>query len=395
MEGGVNLGMNGRIETLRKGIDGIDAQIVAMLSRRLEAAMLIGREKRIDGIPLRDVERENEVLESAGKSAARQGAISSGAVEGIFGNLIEESARAQEKSCIAVAFQGERGAFSEQAARATFKNCVPLAFRTFTEAFAAVENGDADVALLPVENSTEGPVGEVHDLLAQKNLAAIGEALLRVKHCLVAMPGTELNWITEVYSHPQALGQCSGFLKKELPHARTVPFYDTAGAARMIAAQEMEGAAAIASEGSAVAYGLEILRKGIEDSESNTTRFLALRKGTGKTQMEMGTALKTTDGKEAPQKTEDRLKTSIIFSASHTPSSLSHALEPFAKRSLNLTRIESRPSRRTPWEYVFFLDFEGTSQEGAGREAIEEMKRICRWLNVLGTYPKSRTVIGE
>jgi prephenate dehydratase len=265
-----------------------------------------------------------------------------------------------------IAFQGEYGAYSEEAARAVYPQGRPLPYRTLHDVFAAVASGAVVHAVAPVENSQAGSIDDTYDLLLEhhEHVQIVAEYLLRVRHMLLALPGQTLADIHTVYSHPQALAQSERFLATL--NARIEPAYDTAGSARRIAAEGWRGVAAVASRSAATAYGLEILAEGIETSRENYTRFLAL-------------------GREpAPA---PRTKTSLVISTSNTPGALYHALGPFAARGVNMTKLESRPSRARPWEYIFYLDVEGDAQEEPLRSALNALHGLTPLLVVLGSYP--------
>lgn len=267
-----------------------------------------------------------------------------------------------------VAFQGERGAYSEEAALSYFGPQLEfVACRTLGMVFEAVQSGRADVGMVPVENSLEGAVSETYDLLESSSLSVCGEFSLRVRHCLIANPGVKLEDIRRVYSHPQALAQCRRFLEKL--GADLIPYYDTAGSAYMVKKEGLKDAAAIASKRAAEIYGLHMLAESIEDSPKNYTRFLVV----GKSDHEP-------TGKD---------KTSIVFTTKHVPGALYAALGVFAKRSINLTKIESRPTKQRPWEYNFFVDFEGHRIDANVYEALEELKSYTLSVKILGSYPRA------
>lgn len=268
---------------------------------------------------------------------------------------------------IKVAFQGERGAFSEEAAFSFFGNKIEtVGYKSFSDVFGAVEKGKVDFGIVPIENTLEGTVGQNYDLLLKSRVKIFGEKILRIQHCLVAPKGTKLSSIKKVYSHPQALGQCREFLEKKKLEA--VAAYDTAGSVKLIAEGKLEkNAAAIASERAARVYQMKILKKGIETNKKNFTRFFIISK------------------KEAKEAKEN--KTSIVFSTLHVPGALFKALAPFAKRNINLTKIESRPIVGRPWEYNFYLDFEGHKSDKNVKEALKELKKYTTFLKVLGSYP--------
>lgn len=264
-----------------------------------------------------------------------------------------------------VAFQGEPGAYSEEAARQHFgDSIVTLPCQAIEHIFTVVEQGKADFGVVPVENSTAGSINKSYDLLLEHDLKVHGEISLRVRHNLMTIPG-QADKITQVRSHPQALAQCERYLNR---HGYTaVPWYDTAGSAKDLAASPTPGVAAIASKLAAATYGLEIVDADIEDLHFNYTRFFVVAKG------------------EAPR--SERAKTSLVFSVPNTPGALFAALGEFASRKINLTKLESRPRRNRPWQYVFYLDFDGHWQETAASDAIMHLLRQAAFVKFLGSYP--------
>ncbi len=269
-----------------------------------------------------------------------------------------------------VGFQGEHGAYSEQAIINHFGSGVEtVPSRSIREVFNLTEVGGTDLAVVPIENSIEGSVGETYDLLLTSSVKVVGEIVLRVVHCLIGLPSSKLELIKVVYSHPQALAQCRGFIASL--RAEPMITYDTAGSVKMIQDEGNAEAAAIASERAASLHGMKVLAKGIEDYGRNYTRFLTISKN------------------EAKRTKDD--KTSIIFSVPHTPGSLYKALEIFAREAINLTKIESRPTRQRPWEYYFFLDFEGHTKDKRVASVLGELAKKSVFLKVLGSYPKSKT----
>lgn len=265
-----------------------------------------------------------------------------------------------------VAFQGEPGAYSQEAifqhlgAQVTTLPC-----NSFDDIFTAVENGNATLGLLPVENSQAGSINQAYDLLLDHDLRVVGEVKLRVRHCLLAPPGMTTAEIRRVRSHPQALAQCERYLRTR--GWESVPAYDTAGAARELAAHPEPGTAAIASALAGHTYGLQVLDAGIEDSPDNTTRFFLL-------------------GREEPPPAR-RNKTSIVFATLHTPGALYNALGECASRGINLTKIESRPRRNRPWHYVFYVDMEGHWQDASVNRALLGLLTRTAFLKLLGSYP--------
>lgn len=267
-----------------------------------------------------------------------------------------------------VAFQGEPGAYSEVAVYKQFgAEAQPVPCKSFSKVFRSVELEEAAYGVLPIENSIEGSVNQVYDLLLTYDLKICGEIILKIEHCLIGNPNTNLSSIKRVYSHPQALAQCSRFLEKLLCEA--VPTYDTAGSVKIIREKGSKDEAAIASEKAAELYGMKILARNVSDVTDNYTRYIILSKS------------------DAPPTGDD--KTSIIFSVKHAPGALYEALGVFAKRKINLTKIESRPTRIKPWEYVFYLDFEGHKNEPKCLEALDELRDKTLFVKVLGSYPKA------
>jgi chorismate mutase/prephenate dehydratase len=267
-----------------------------------------------------------------------------------------------------VAFQGEPGAYSESAAYQFFGSKVQVKpCRDFRDVFESVKHQDVEAGVVPVENSLEGSVNQNYDLFFSYDLKVCAEVIVKVEHCLIVNPGTTLDSVKTVYSHPQALAQCRSFL--EHLKYNLVPTYDTAGSVKLIKEQKLLNAAAIASERASELYGMEILARDIADNKENYTRFFVLSK------------------EDSPITGKD--KTSIIFSAKHEPGSLYNALGEFAKRKINLTRIESRPTKKTAWEYNFYLDFEGHRTEPKCIEALKALEKYAIFIKILGSYPKA------
>ncbi|HEX7033047.1 MAG TPA: prephenate dehydratase [Nitrososphaera sp.] len=267
-----------------------------------------------------------------------------------------------------VAFQGERGAFGEMATLQYFPKATLVPKKSFQEVFDAGSDGEVDYIVVPIENSIEGSVNEIYDLLLQTKMSVIGEVYQRVRHCLIANRGA--GKIRFVHSHPQALAQCRGYLQNK--KIESVPAYDTAGAVKMIKENKMLDSAAIASRRAAELYDMEILDEGIEDRKNNYTRFLVLSAKKARASGKGG-----------------NYKTSIIFSVKHVPGALFGIVGEFAIRKINLTKIESRPTKETPWEYNFYVDFEGHTHDKAVREALMSIKRKTSYVKILGSYKKA------
>lgn len=266
---------------------------------------------------------------------------------------------------VKVAFQGEVGAYSESAVYSQFGPSVRAKpIRELSEVFASVKEGDALYGVVPAENSIEGSVNQTYDLFLEYDLKVCGEIILKILHCLIAQPGSQVESIKTVYSHPQALAQCRTYLGKL--GCRLVPTFDTAGSVRMIKEEKLDNSGAIASQRAAEIYGMSILDKEIGDMPNNYTRFFVLSKH------------------DSPYTGKD--KTSIIFSVKSFPGALFNVLKEFAVRNINLTKIESRPTKRTPWAYNFYLDLEGHRTERACQEALKSIKDKTLFMKILGSY---------
>ena len=279
-----------------------------------------------------------------------------------------------------VAYQGIAGAYSEAAAAALFPRETHVAHRTFADVFGALGSGAVHAAVVPVENTHAGAVADVYDLLrAHPTARIVAEAVVRVRHCLLGVPGATLEAVRVARSHPQALAQSGEFLTSR--HIEAEAAYDTAGAAMEVATLADPSVAAIASRRAAMKYGLDVLAEGIETSADNFTRFFALARGGGGAPT------------VAPSHQGGIPKTSLVYTTKNQPGALVRSLAPFASAGLQLTKIESRPSRAAAWDYVFYLDFEGDPAQSPGREALARMQDSCEWIQILGTYPAAGAVL--
>ncbi|MFM7861822.1 MAG: prephenate dehydratase [Candidatus Nitrosotenuis sp.] len=263
-----------------------------------------------------------------------------------------------------ISFQGERGAYSEDAAVTFFADSETIPCHTFAEAIESTETEKTRYSVLPVENSLEGSVGESYDLLRSTNLSVVGEIYYRVSHCLIG--SDKLENIDTVYSHPQALGQCRKFIQKY--KLTPIPAYDTAGSVKIIKELDKRNIACIASRRASAIHGVPIILEGIEDNANNYTRFLVLSK----------------------TKIQDGDKTSIIFSVKHEAGALFNILKEFNDYKINLTKIESRPNKSTPWEYNFYVDFDGNQYDQAIEELLQKISQQCIFLKILGSYKKAK-----
>ncbi|MFC1936986.1 prephenate dehydratase [Chloroflexota bacterium] len=353
------------LEEFRRKIDEADAEIVRLIAERIRVTEEIGEEKRNQGKQVEDREREQRVLKNVGDIANAEH-IEQKAIESIYRQIIAACKRIQGTG---VAFQGETGAYSEEAAFQFFGTSIqPKPCESLDDVFKAVEKDEVLFGVVPVENSLEGSISQVYDLFLDSSLKVCGEIELRVAHCLISVPEARLDSIEKVYSHPQALGQCKTFLRHL--GCELIPTYDTAGSVKIVKEKGKPDGGAIASARAAEIYGMKILAREIEDNPNNFTRFFILAK------------------EDAAPTGND--KTSIVFSVKHRPGALYDALQELARRKINLTKIESRPTRQKPWEYNFYLDFEGHHEDGVCREALAILEDTSIFVKVLGSYPRAR-----
>ncbi len=347
------------LKTIRKNIDSLDSQILLLLNNRMEQVLIAKKFKT----EIEDNEREKEVLDRIGKNSTSL--INTEFMEKVYVEIIKESKRLQQNDFQLIAFQGEHGAYGEVASREWDRDLVPFPCNSFAEVFEGVQSGLYEYGIVPVENTLGGSVGQVNQLLINTDLNVVGAVELPVHHCLLALPGTDHREIRSVYSHPQALSQCRQFLVRN--KLEPVQYSDTAGAAKMLAEKRPKRTAAIASNLSAKLYNLEIIKEKIEDLDRNITRFLVLSK---------------------EENIEDGDKCSIVFATEHKAGTLFNVLEAFAKKNINLTRIESIPNE--PGEYAFFLDFEGSHKNDTVVEALKEVRKITTSLRLMGCYKERR-----
>jgi len=263
---------------------------------------------------------------------------------------------------VRIAYQGEPGAYSEAAALLYAPHTETLPCKSFDEVFDAVSQKRATHGIVPMENSIGGTIHRNYDLLVDHEIPITGEVELDVVHCLQALPGTRIDDIKIVYSHPQALAQCERYLKELGATVEAV--YDTAGGAKLVAEQQMKGAAALASRRAAEVFGLEVLQEAVQDYEFNITRFFVI----GGTQP------------------SDANKTTIVFALPSRPGSLFRALSVFALRDINLSKLESRPIRGRPWEYLFYVDIDARREDLPCGRALTHLAEFAKWTRILGTY---------
>ncbi len=353
------------LEELRRKIDELDQKIVALVAERVKVAGAIGEEKKEQGKAVVDMGREHRVLEHIRELARRQ-QVNEDDMEKVYRQRITASKREQG---IEVAYQGESGAYAEEAVFQFFGVAIqPKPRETLEGVFKAVAAGEVRFGVVPVENSLEGIISRVYDLLLDSDLQVCGETELRVSHCLIACAEAGLDTIKRVYSHPQALAQCRNFLKHL--KCELIPTDNTATSVRLVKEKGTPDNAAIASARAAEIHGMKVIAREIEDNPNNFTRFFILAR------------------QDSPSSGND--KTSIVFSVKDRPGALYESLKAFARRNINLTKLESRPTRQKPWEYNFYVDFTGHREDKPVRETLEELGQTSIFVKVLGSYPRAR-----
>ena len=293
-----------------------------------------------------------------------------------------------------VAIQGERGSFSHEAAEKMLSRCTVVPCARSAEVFDRVENGSVQAAVIPIENTLAGTVAEHADLLVVRDVFIQAEYLLRIVHNLIAAPGVKLKSLKRVMSHPIALDQCRDFLRRH-PHIEAVPFYDTAGSVKHVIANQLSDAAGIAGRQAAREYSGKVLQASIEDDKRNFTRFFLIRKSAGvgkknphfsQNRGEVGHPSNTFSYGYQRMIPSGANKTSIAFQVKNLPGALFKSLSVFALRDISLSKIESRPMRGRPWEYVFYVDFLRGDDEPA-RNALRHLGEVAEFVKVLGIYP--------
>ncbi len=349
------------LDEWRSRINDLDKQILSLLNQRAAAAFRIGELKRQQELSYYVPEREAEIIDRL--LSLNSGPLPVEGIRAVWREILSAS-RALEHP-LPVAYLGPPATFTHQAAMFRFGASARFTpGQSIAEVFEAVEKGQAELGVVPVENSTEGSVNVTLDQLMDATLLITGEILLEITHHLVSR-ASQLSAIRTVCSHPQALAQCRQWLSINLPEAATLEVSSTVVAAERAAGDPT--VAAVASELAAQLYGLAILRSRVEDNPFNSTRFLVV-----------GRRAMAPSGKD---------KTSILCSMKHEVGTLAKFLEPFARHGINLTKIESRPTRRRPWEYVFFVDFEGHQANPPVHVALGEVRERCLFLKILGSYP--------
>ena len=379
------------LEKLRDKLDEVDRRLLEILGERLQTVGEIARVKAEGLSFLRDHERESELLARV-EGWARELGLDGFRTHEIYREIIAMSLKAQEEALLKreqversargarrVAFQGIEGSYSQLAARKYFavrsEGMEFIGTDTFSQALTMAEKGEVGYAFLPVENTTAGSINQTYDLLRQTALSIVGEEVLHVQHQLLGLEGAEVENLRRVLSHPQALAQCSRFLAS-LDNVELVAFVDTAAAAMEVstAGDPLQGAVASADAGEM--YGLTVLRDDIADQAENWTRFVVI------------------SGLEIDLDPRIPAKTSLVFTTPHREGALAHCLQLLAEHGVNLSKLESRPVPRRPWEYLFYVDIEGSTESDAVALAIAELRRECPYLRVLGSYPARTTAAG-
>jgi chorismate mutase/prephenate dehydratase len=372
------------IDDWRAEINALDIELLRRLNQRARLALKVGESKKDAGVHLCDHTREREVIERM--CEASEGPLDDRAVIELFRAIIHESRRIQtlataesseaeaahrlDRDQVRVAFQGAPGAFSEEAAVKLLGQGITLVPRpTFESLFAAISDKSADYILAPIENSIAGFVHPSFDQLLDSKLFIIGEVIIPIAHCLIGCPGSSFEMIAVVKSHPVALDQCRRFLAAN-PQIKRIAAEDTAASVAGIIAQGDLTRAAIAGRRAAEKYGGVVLREHLEDSSENYTRFLLL----------------------SPDKdfAEDADQLSLVIELPHQPGALHSALEPFARRGIDLLKIEGRPVKGRPWEYCFYLDVQGSTSDAEIIDTLDELRRIRVETRILGAYRSAR-----
>lgn len=347
----------------REIIDKIDLQILKLLNKRTKVVLKIRKTKKDRHLSPHSPEREKEILERLKK--INPGPFPNNVLKTIYREILSASLSLEQP--LKVAYLGPIATFTHLAARRQFgSSTVYIPESTIKAVFEAVDRGNAHYGVVPIENSTEGVVNYTLDMFMDSELRIASEIMLEISHNLLSKTG-KISDIRKIYSYAQATAQCRGWLEQNLPGIPIVEELSTAAAASRVSKEP--SSAAVASELAATIYKLKFVKKGIEDLKLNYTRFLVI-------------------AKDFPPKT-GKDKTSIMFSVKDRPGALYLILQPFAKHGINLTKIESRPSRRKAWEYMFFVDMAGHIEEKNVKKAIDEVKKECLYLKILGSYPSA------
>ncbi len=359
------------LSELREEIDRIDKELIRLFVQRMDVSLEVGEYKRANNLPVFDAGREQEVIAKRVLLAEKEEYRPY--VEQLMRSLMEYSKEVQKDVPLPrtekngkVVFQGIQGAYSEEAVKKFFGNTDAEGKERFEDVFLAVFRGEADYGVVPVENSATGSVTGNYDLLGKYKLWVAGEVIVPIHHVLLGVPGANTRDVSEVYSHEQGFLQCSAFLEKHKDWMK-IPYHNTAVSAKFVADSAQKAKAAIASAYAGEVYGLDILEERISDTASNYTRFFVISKERA-----------VDDGAN---------KASLLFTLKHASGSLARALDVFAAKGYNLTKIESRPMPGRNWEYRFYADLEGDVARLAGE--IGELSKYCLELRLIGLYRKA------
>lgn len=352
------------LDQYRQEIDKIDGQILELLNKRARVVLNIAKVKREGKVRFHAPLREKEIFSRLNR--LNPGPFPKEAMRAIFREIISSSLALEAP--VRVTYLGPEATFSHQACLKRFGSAAQLVPKvSVRQVFEEVERGQADYGVVPIENSTEGVVGHTLDLFVESPVKITGEIIQKISHFLLSKSGKH-QWIKKLYSHPQAIAQCRSWIETNLQGVEVVEVASTGKAA--VLSQKDPKAAAIASELAAPLYSLRVVASNIEEQANNVTRFLVISMtGLGKTG-------------------ED--KTSILFSVKDRVGALYHMLQPFSQHHINLSKIESRPSKKKPWEYVFYVDLEGHQEDQTVKNAMKELEEECLFLKVLGSYPKGQ-----
>jgi chorismate mutase/prephenate dehydratase len=354
----------GELDKLRKKIDAVDDEILKLLNRRSEVVIEVGSIKRNQKSRFYKPDRERQILERLTDS--NTGPFPNDALKAIYREILSASVSLEEP--LKVSCLGPLATYTHLAALRHFGSSaafVPV--DSIKKVFENVETNKAEYGVVPIENSNEGVVSHTLDMFIDSELQVVAEIILEISHNLLSKQ-TDRSKIRKIYSHPQGLAQCRGWLETNMPGVPVAESTSTARAAELAAKET--NTAAIASEIAARMYDLNILERNIQDNRRNITRFLVI-------------------SKEFPHRTGND-KTSVMFSIKHKPGALYEVLLPFKRAKINLTKIESRPSKRKAWEYIFFVDMEGHVEDKKIRKAIDSLKENCLYLKILGSYPQGK-----
>jgi chorismate mutase/prephenate dehydratase len=350
------------LDDIRRQIDEIDRELLGLLSRRADLVHEVGLVKKANGLQIYAPEREEALLRRL--IEINQGRLSEKSIRAIYREIMSAALALEDD--LKIAYLGPEGTWTHQAALKKFGHSVNYSPQAgFAEVFDQVARRLADYGVVPIENSTEGAVSHTLDLFVDSPLHICAQILLRIENCLMAAIPREQ--VKTLYSHPQVFGQCRAWIQKSFPHADLVEVSSTTKAAQIARDQAAAGAAALGGSLAAELYGLQVLEEAIQDRATNTTRFLVIGE------------------KTCPPTGNDR--TSILFAIQDRPGSLVNALQAFDHCHINMSKIESRPSKRRDWEYIFYVDLAGHCEDPMVAEALTELGRHCSMVKLLGSYP--------